>query len=453
MAPVKSRWKTPARISNFLPVEFVPRSISAGEVKEALEHLLSGELGFSGSATNYATHFVHPFAAKFPPPLPRLFIESLSVPGETVLDPMAGSGTALVEAMTAGRRSIGLDLDPLAIRISIAKTEAVDEEDALLIAEGLSDGARMAVSDPSLFRLGEFYEGTYDKKVREFFAYWFLDETIWQLAALVQGIRRSCPRRMRNLFEVIFSSTIIAKSGGVSLARDLAHSRPHKVEDKKIPDAFDLFGERARKIVPAVAALPADAHPPVVALADSRAMPVPAESVDLVVTSPPYANAIDYVRAHKFSLFWLGFPFKCLSAHRRQYIGSEVGELQAHVESVQAREAIRRVEGLDSKRAGILRRYFSDMRKSLSEMFRVLKPGRAAIVVVGSSTIRGVRVRTPFGLAEEAESIGFDVVDVRERPIDRDRRLMPISRNGNGGGIEARMHEEHVIGLFKPSGA
>jgi hypothetical protein len=83
-------------------------------------------------------------------------------------------------------------------------------------------------------------------------------------------------------------------------------------------------------------------------------------------------------------------------------------------------------------------------------MRRILKQGRAAVVVVGSSTIRGVDVRTPFALAEEAESLGFAIVGVRARPIDRDKRLMPVSRNGSRMGIEARMHEEHVIGLIKP---
>ena len=308
----------------------------------------------------------------------------------------------------------------------------------------------MAVSDPALFGLDEFYNKTFEEEVREFFEYWFREETIWQLAALVQGIRQSCAPDLSNLFEVVFSSVIIAKSGGVSLARDLAHSRPHKVEDKKIRNAIDLFAERARKIIPAVSSLPPKVHKPIVVLADSRAVPISDETVDLIVTSPPYANAIDYVRAHKFSLFWLGFPLRPLTARRRQYIGSEVRETEADLQSSLARDTIEEVYKLDLRRSQILRRYFSDMRTALSEMRRVLKPGKAAVVVVGSSTVRGIKVRTPFALAEEAESLGLEVVDVRERAIDRDRRMMPVSRNGNGGGIEARMHEEHVIGLIKP---
>jgi hypothetical protein len=86
-------------------------------------------------------------------------------------------------------------------------------------------------------------------------------------------------------------------------------------------------------------------------------------------------------------------------------------------------------------------------------MYRVLVPGRAAIVVVGSSTVRGVDVQTHACLADLARAVGFDVVGVVPRPLDRDRRLMPARWGSNGAsGIERRMHEEHVLGLLRPAG-
>jgi len=73
------------------------------DIEAALRRLLKQDLTFKGEKTAYATHNLHAFAAKFPPQLPRLFIHELTNPGEWVLDPMAGSGTALVEAVLAGR--------------------------------------------------------------------------------------------------------------------------------------------------------------------------------------------------------------------------------------------------------------------------------------------------------------------------------------------------------------
>lgn len=82
-------------------------SIEQLDVEGTLRRLLNQDLTFKGEKTAYATHNLHAFAAKFPPQLPRLFIHELTNPGEWVLDPMAGSGTALVEAVFAGRHVKG----------------------------------------------------------------------------------------------------------------------------------------------------------------------------------------------------------------------------------------------------------------------------------------------------------------------------------------------------------
>ena len=115
--------------------------VASPSMEARVAGLLQGDLGFKGKATNYATHAVHAFAAKFPPQLPRTFIEGLTSPGDIVLDPMAGSGTALVEAAILGRSAVGADIDPLALKICRAKTTPIDPEDALLYAERIADWA------------------------------------------------------------------------------------------------------------------------------------------------------------------------------------------------------------------------------------------------------------------------------------------------------------------------
>jgi hypothetical protein len=94
--------------------------------RRSLARLLSTDLDFHRDASNYASHALHAFAAKFPPQLPRIFIEGLTQTGETVMDPMMGSGTAIVEAFLCGRRAVGFDIDPLALMICRVKTHPVD---------------------------------------------------------------------------------------------------------------------------------------------------------------------------------------------------------------------------------------------------------------------------------------------------------------------------------------
>ena len=91
-------------------------SLAEEDRRDELVRILLGDLDFRGVNEAHSRHNFHAFAAKFPPQLPRLFIDNLTVPGELVLDPMMGSGTAVLEALLAHRRAAGFDLDPLAVR-------------------------------------------------------------------------------------------------------------------------------------------------------------------------------------------------------------------------------------------------------------------------------------------------------------------------------------------------
>lgn len=93
------------------------------------------------------------------------------------------------------------------------------------------------------------------------------------------------------------------------------------------------------------------------------------------------------------------------------------------------------------------------MHRVICEMYRVLKPGKAAIVVVGSSVLRGRDTKTQVCLAEMGGRAGFHVPHIGVRRLHRDKRLMPA---GNAidpqSQIQQRMHEEYVIGFYKPLG-
>jgi len=182
----------------------------------------------------------------------------------------------------------------------------------------------------------------------------------------------------------------------------------------------------------------------------ARQLPARDGSVDLIVTSPPYANAIDYVRANKFSLVWLGQSLSDLGRLRGRYIGSEATRATATGPlTPSAEDVLRRLEVLDRKKAAVLRKYYLEMRDALREMGRVLAPGRYAVLVVGTSTMRGLDVKTPECLADIAvRDAGFAVEGVRQRRLDRDRRMMPFSKGGTS--IERRMATEAVIILKKP---
>lgn len=418
--------------------------------RDKLMALLEGELNFHGENSGYASHDLHAFAAKFPPQLPRAFIRGLTLPGERVLDPMMGSGTTIVEALIEGRKGIGLDLDPLALQLSRVKTMPVATDDLRQAGAEVISAANKLVSNGKTIERNLVER--FDERTRDFIDYWFLPATQRELMALVLAIGNVREPVIRRFLELTFSSVIVTKSGGVSLARDLAHSRPHRV-DKTPKNALNQFALRLRKNLASIAELKSNGVTATPLAGDARIMPFANGVIDLVVTSPPYANAIDYMRAHKFSLVWLGKSVEELSELRSEYIGSErVGDKSALQVELPRRAGIviQQLAQLDAKKAVILHKYFAEMQSVLAEAYRVLRPDSVAVVVVGTSTMRGMDVQTHSCLADIGASVGFEVVGVSQRALDRNKRMMP-ARFGKktDSTIEQRMHEEYVIGFYK----
>jgi DNA modification methylase len=271
--------------------------------------------------------------------------------------------------------------------------------------------------------------------------------------ALIREIEKVQDVIVREFLELAFSAIVITKSGGVSMARDLAHTRPHRVDDKTPRSAIAQYRYRLKKNIQSLTELVDGTGKVILLEGDAQSLTLKDNSVDLVVTSPPYAsNAIDYMRAHKFSLVWFGYSIKELSLLRRQYIGGEsLIDVQLLAMPDYPAQVLAKIARRDEKKARVLHRYYSEMTKCLAEMYRVLKPGKAAIVVVGTSTMRGLDTETQTCLGKIGEDLGFDLVNIAVRKLDRDKRMMPARRNAlPNSQIEERMHEEYVIGLYKP---
>ena len=458
---------------------------------EKLSRLLAEDLDFHDQDSGYASHNFHAFPAKFPPQLPRKFIQSLTIPGDTVLDPMMGSGTTVLEAFLLGRKAIGFDIDPLAILLTKTKISSINQHQAIVLGKEIVSRAKFAFyrcrgeieSELSVF---------WDEKTRDFVNYWFSRDVQIALKAILNEIERIDDEDLRDFFKLSFSAIIITKSGGVSLALDLAHTRPHRVRSaidwngnvvgdlrrdalhtgrvrsKKIRSPFEEFERRFMQNLRSLLEIGLSTNQidlfdlfeerierpkTYVSYGNAQNIPLSSSCVDLIVTSPPYAsNAIDYMRAHKFSLVWFGYSIDDLAVQRKKYIGSE-GTKDVYLNTLppNTTDIIERLSSIDRKKGLVLHRYYSEMRNVVSEMLRVLKPGGTAVFVVGNSKIRGQDVKIPECLSEIGESLGFLVPRIGVRQLDRNRRMMPAGANiDTKSQIQQRMHEEYVIGFYKP---
>jgi DNA modification methylase len=451
-------------------------SWTEGSYIEKLIRCLEGDLNFQENGADFhPAHKIHSFPAKFPPQLPRKFISVLTQPGEIVLDPMAGSGTSLLEAFLLGRQAIGIDIDPLAILLSKVKEQIYDESLLRTTARKIITEAFKAAfsSSDSVFATRENY---FNSETCEFLDYWFSKEVQVELLALLNEINKISDSKLSDFFKLIFSSVIITKTGGVSLAIDLAHTRPHRArtvfakdgqlilgEDndvqnkkhltKKLRSPLDEFKKKFETSIKGTLGIPPSDVFPVIGYGNAQALPIASNSVDLIVTSPPYAsNAIDYMRAHKFSLVWFGYPIDELTLKRKTYIGSDGTYNGIHVElpsSVQ--DVISRVAQKSKGKSTSLHRYYSEMSLTIKEMYRVLKPGKASVVVVGNSTLSGEDVEVEECLVAIGQNSGFEIPKIGIRQLDRNRRMLPAGSNRDmSSQIQQRMHEEYVVGFYKP---
>lgn len=434
---------------------------SANSSAEALDALPPPtDLSFSGAGNLYATHALHAFAARCPPPLVDWAIRNFSSPGETVLDPMTGSGTALVEAALLGRAARGADIDPLARLIAKAKAMPVDlevlDKTTAEIARLLDDG-----------RLDDSWRPILPDADR-----WFRPDVAADLARIRQAIfQAATDADVADLLWTCFSSLIVARTS-VANARDLVHSRHHHRSwdhDPRTVGRFTARIARARRMMgeyeKRLSAVGNSAPDVAIIGSDARALDLADGEVDLVFTSPPYCSALDYTRAHLFAVAWMTDVLSVsVDQYRmlgRQYVGSERAPLsEATAEQPTPPES--GVAGVDEvvatlsaepRRAWIVHRYFREMGQVLAECARVLRPTGHVVLVVCPSNLRRVPIPTHRLLADLAErsapSRRLDLVDCRERTIHDHRRVMPYLEAAFG----QRMRTEYVLVLRRPSPA
>lgn len=390
----------------------------------------------------------HPFPARMPVWLAQTIVEELTTPGELVLDPMLGSGTTATACLRAGRRAMGTDIDPMALLLARVATTVYDRDIASRrLAQILARAEDRAARGLYVGKVREAFtlEG------QEFLKYWFPPRSQKQLYALATEIAATPEGKYRDLAWVTLSSLIIAKAAGLSYALDISRSRPHKVEAKPLPDGFDAWRRRSKIVVDR---LPfTREQSPVTAAsvrhADARKLPLGDDSVDLVLTSPPYLNAIDYMRTHKFSLIWMGHELSDLRSIRSGMVGTERGMYSPDSLPTTLEASIVDIID-DASRLGLVRRYLSDLRRVLLEIRRVLKTGGIAIVALGPSLILRGEADAGVVVGDLAESVGFENVGWSFRPLEARRRsLPPPTTAATGNALGLRMEGEVFLGLRK----
>jgi DNA modification methylase len=369
-----------------------------------------------------------------------------------VLDPMMGSGTVIALARLKKHRAVGVDIDPLAVLISRVWTTAVAAKESKIKAREVLARAKKIFDNMSQ---GQAYPSGSDRETRKFVAYWFDGYARRQLASLSLAVARVRDEATRNILLCALSRLIITKQSGASLAMDLSHSRPHKAFRRAPVKPFRKFLAAVDHVVDNCVDKKSGSRGPAarIHLGDARNLPVQDASIDLVVTSPPYLNAIDYIRCSKFSLVWMGYRIPDLRKVRAESVGTEApgGESQNDHEIQAIISDLKLKPGLGPHDEAILTRYIADMRRAMREVARVIAPGGKAVYVIGENTIRGTYIRTSQIISAIAKLCGLMILNRRVRGLPANRRyLPPPSARSSSDAMDSRMRQEVVLTFVKP---
>jgi DNA modification methylase len=294
------------------------------------------------SVNQYLTHWIYPYKGKFHPQMIRALLNIIKLKeNDTVLDPFVGSGTTAVEAMLLGINCIGIDISPLCVIQSKVKTESIE------VIEEIEE-----VKDYIIRKVRGNLGGQRNNK-------------------FLEAINSISNEKVKNFYIMAY---LIAVSDNTRRKRNLEHSF-YKNLDLMIKSVKD-FKNVSRELNLKLGKIKIEKG-------DSRNLPLDDNSVDGIITSPPYSVALDYVSNDAHALKVLGYD---LMEIREEFIG---------------------VRGKGEER---LKLYNKDMEKSYKEMYRVLRPGKFSVIVIGNATYNGKEISTVEFTIDYCQKIGFKLV-------------------------------------------
>ncbi|MCS7209823.1 MAG: hypothetical protein NZ874_09655 [Fimbriimonadales bacterium] len=408
---VARRARSPSEVEASL--DYLCKAI-VSEQPTTLPQTLRGVLA-AKQTTGHLFHGLHVYKAKFFPRMARAFLNLCG--GTTVLDPFAGSGTALIEASVMGIPSVGIDIDPLSVAITQAKASLLANPGDYL--EKIGEVQRRIESldkgQGSLFEMAEtpaLYSIT-PAFLRRRVPEPILREVEADVAHILRALRglpscsplhvalsdalsRKFKFRFLGLGYGRFSLTILPRRVRLIFADNLSYLAKAIV-------AWQWLRRRTG-VSPA---------PIQTVRGDARSLPLEAQSIDCVVTSPPYMPASsgreNYLKSKAYAMTALGLVAPdSVDALEAELIGSvqrtePINDLPA--------DAVKLVEWMQSDptrcvKAAATARYFADIRESLREIRRVLKPnGKCAYVVAQRHVFYRYKSREVVRVVENADII------------------------------------------------
>jgi DNA modification methylase len=388
------------------------------------------------------THGIHKYPAKFIPHIPRWAICKYGKDSQQVVDPFCGCGTTLVEAFLHKKKSFGLEISPLARLITKVKTTPLDPKLLKKSHQKLLENFHNLKKEKILWKPSD-----------ENLSKWFKEKTINKLAVLRSSIENISDIDVKDFFLVIFSSIIRKVSNAEDKSQKVyISSRFPKPYIDPFKTFFETLKEQERKMIEFSLTIkklygcfrPKEFLPEIIER-DALSIRLSDECIDLVITSPPYINAINYIDVHKLEYMWLNlWPKEILNWVRKiqvgsDYISSKEMEYKPRTGVPSIDEFSDVLSGISPKHSFVFSKFYDKLKQNFKEVKRILTKGGKYIVVIGNNRMVGLEVPNNIFVKNLGESLGFNVIEEFSYVIKN--RMLRIPRKGRGGDIGI----DHII--------
>lgn len=408
--------------------------------------LATSDWDFSGETTDYATHGLHKYPGRMPPQIPRRFIKTFHDVSH-VFDPFCGSGTTLVEAVLAGKKATGVDINPLAILISKVKTTPISPDKLELAKNEVLYRTKERVEE---VRMGKkrFFLPFDPKEVN--LSYWFSRKAIDELSAISTYLLKDFPVEKYGLdvlrfFQLCFSDAVRKVSYQKSDEFKLYRMKNWKEHNVDMYRTFEETVVRANtRMKEFYQILDKEIYVKVIE-GDFSKLEITIEPVDIIITSPPYGDSrttLAYGQFSRYPLLWLGYTKDEAYNVDSLSMGGNKEVPDDLLPSKAFSKILLEIKKKDSKRAEIVKSYFFDLFACMKKIYHILEVDGHACFVIGNRTVQGINVPTHLILIEFGEQVGFEHLTTIQRRISS--KILP-RRNRNVKTI----NEERIVVLHK----
>jgi SOS regulatory protein LexA len=408
---------------------------------------------YKGENTKTYTHGIHTYPAMFIPQVARRLLKNFSQAGDTICDIFCGSGTALVESKLLGRNAYGIDLNPFAIFLAKAKTtpinpSALTNEYFKLLSE---------IDPPATLRVA-MRAGKIKKPIFNNIDFWFKEKVIIQLAKIKKAILKIKDEDMRNYFMVSFSETVRLSSNTKNGEFKLVRIKKEKLETYN-PDVLGIFKKKAEANIKGMTDFYKDvnkkAWTKIIYGDSSKTNGIKDNSIDCIITSPPYGDSrttVAYGQFSRLSAQWIDIfedPNKASGVDNELLGGKATKTLEHTLDSKYLKDSLNKIAKIDEKRAKDVLSFYIGLNDCLKQAYKILKSKKYFCLVVGNRLVKQVRIPTDFIIAELGEKIGFTCEDVFVRNIPGKRMPTKNSPTNIVGALEETMNKESIVVLRK----